>query len=180
MARTEATRREIKSNYVLPPDVQTKLEDWNKYHPIKLNIIFEEETNCWQIYKIKHTAINADDDILCWQMAAPTTGTAISTGIFDWLRRYDQSNGGLLDRDELKNKWLKQWKSMQFKQKEDKAKRVEAAMGGARQVLGDLFTSTFTVPITVGYDTKKKKKILAVPVGTSKRMKEQERRVMSG
>lgn len=180
MAKTEEIRKKIKTNYVLPKDVQDKLDDWNKLNPIKLEFIFDEGSNCWEIYRLKHKAAIPDEDILHWQMAAPTKGTAITTAIFDWLRRYDQSNGGLLDRDELKKKWLKQWAILRMKQKLEKEKRAEDFRYGYGQIIKDLDSTTFAVPITVGFNNKTQKKILAVPKGTAKKMKQQERRVMSG
>lgn len=174
MIKTECIRYIIdnSTDYSLPPDVQTALDEWNRTKSIKLALYFDEhDTFSWQVYCVKTTAANSGDDTLHWQMTVPTKGTNITAGIFDWLKKYDTSQGGYLNRDELKAQWLKHCRIGEEKQKKVKEHRLDCLYNEQGWMIKKLagLREQIVVPQTVGY-SKKGGPIRAVPKGTAKKM----------
>ncbi len=183
MIKTESTRRILKTDYELPHEVVKALKEWNRTHAVKLDILFDDMTGGWQIYQIKSYGVRPDDDVLCWQMSAPTLGTGITPGIFTWLIKYDTSNGGLLDREELKTNWYKFFLEAQA-QKDVKleAKREDDMHQAILPLISKLAVQReqIVVPKPVGWNKKKGQPILAVPKGMAKAIKRQKARIANG
>jgi hypothetical protein len=176
MIKTEAKRHIVKTNYTLPDDVQKRLQEWNRENFVELDLLFDEGTNKWQFYKVKAHGAIPDDDLLCWQMSVPVEGTGITPGVFDWLKKYDSSNGGLLDEDELKKQWLKNWKQAKDVQREQQEKKRDTLATAWEDVIKKLTTlrTQISVPRTVGM--KNGKPIMAVPKGTAKALRRSKNR----
>lgn len=171
MIKTEAKRYILKTSHILPDDVYKRLQEWNRENFVELDLLFDEVTNKWQFYKVKGHGASPDDDLLHWQISVPKEGTGITPGIFDWLKQYDTSGGGLLDEDDLKKQWLKQWKKMKDIQREQEVKKKSALAIAWEDVIKKLSTlrTQISVPINVGI--RKGKPIMAVPKGTAKALK---------
>ncbi len=181
MIKTEAERWILTNDIELSKDVRQALDNWNKSHTIKLDLLFDIITNKWQFYRIKKFGLTSDNDLLHWQISAPTEGTLITPGILDWLRQYDQSEGGYLDQDDLRKQWLQQWKDLQEKQAKQQKHRQDELQYGYKPIIDKLsvLREQISVPITVGFNKKTGKKVMAVPKGTGKLIKKI-RRNMSG
>ena len=181
MIKTECLRYLLdnSTDYPLPSDVQKSLDEWNRTRPVKLALYFDEHsTFSWQVYQVKKTGAVAKDDTLHWQMTVPIKGTSITSGIFDWIKKYDTSQGGYLDRDDLKKQWLKHWKIGEEKQKKVKDSRQDCIYNETGWLIKKLagLREQIVVPQTVGYSPKGGP-IRAVPKGTAKKMKRSKQKV---
>lgn len=168
MIKTETKRWIVmdESCVTLPDDVQRALKEWNRTHSIKLDILWDAETSCWQIYIIKLKGAIPKEDTLHWQMSAPSEGTAITPGILDWLKKYDTSNNGYLEQDEIKKRWLETWKKGVEKLNLKKQKEAEDREYGYKDLIfRGIGTARTQVPvgITVGFNKRTGKKIMLVP-----------------
>jgi len=167
MIKTESKRWVItdESGVKLPDDVRRTLDEWNRTHNVKLDILWDSESYTWQIYKIKSKGAIPKEDVLCWQMSAPVKSTTITPGILDWLKKYDTSNNGYLDQDELRKNWLNAWKKGKEKLKIKQEKEAEDRVYGYKDLIyrgiGTARTQV-SVPITVGFNKKTGKKICMV------------------
>jgi len=166
MVKTEALRHILtdESGTHLPDDVRKALDNWNKIHSIKLDILWDADSGHWQIYTIKRAGVTASMDLLHWQMQAPNAGTAITPGILDWLRKFDTSQGGYLDQDEMKKNWLSLWRDGREKlKKREQNKADDRAYGYKDLIYGKIgkLREQIAVPAFVGMN--KGKKVYAVP-----------------
>ena len=164
MIKTETHRWVVSNNVELPYDVRKALTEWNRTHRVKLDLLFDELSNQWQFYRIKYTGATVNEDTLHWQMSVPNRGTMITPGIIDWLRKYDQSNNGYLTEGELKKNWVIQWKELKRKQQKDKDNELDSMAHGFKPIIDKVSTlrEQIVVPITVGFNPKTGKKIMAV------------------
>ena len=167
MIKTETSRWIVtdESGVKLPDDVRRAVNEWNRTHSIQLDILWDAESAHWQIYRIKLKGVTSGDDTLHWQMQAPSEGTTITPGILDWLKKYDTSNNGYLDKEEITNNWKKLWKEGVNKINKRKNTEREDLEYGRKFFIDDLITqkTVGSVPITVGFNKRTGKKIIAVP-----------------
>jgi len=179
MIKTQATRRLLRNDtYKLPDSVRKALDEHNKYHPVKLDILFDsDETFSWQIYQISTKGVMSDDDFLEWQMSAPKRGTEITPGILQWLKKYDTSNGGLLDRNELKKNWLKEWKSAKEKHAKEKINRKEPYKYNRLKELTSVLKGKHTMMIPNVVGIKDGRPVYAVPKGVAAAARRQQKRL---
>lgn len=163
MIRTECQRRIIKNNITPPEIVLNEL----KRHDKALELIFNTDKNQWEFYRLKHKGIIDDEDVLHWQMSAPTKGTDISVGIVEWLRQYDTSAHGRLSADDLRDQWVKNVKNIFYNQEMRRAKELEEANYSFKEALQDFETQKTVVAVTscVGFNKKRNKRIYAVKKG---------------
>jgi len=171
VVKTEAYRHILtdESCVYLPDDVRKALEVWNKIHSIKLDILWDADSGHWQIYTIKQPGVTKNMDLMHWQMEAPNAGTAITPGIIDWLRKFDTSNGGYLDQDEMRKNWLNLWAKGKDKLKKKQQDEADDRAYGHKDMVHS-FTYDggvpkpkvqIVVPTCVGMN--KGKKVYAVP-----------------
>lgn len=165
MIKTECKRSLVDNNILPPENVQIAFDEFNSQNPFEIIVLFDIDSDTWQFYNVKSHGATKGDDMIHWQISAPTKGRYITPGIIDWLKKYDTSQRGFLDKDDLKKKWLNHFKEHQYKQinikykkeQEDKYVRnwsILKKLSGLREQIA--------VPIQVGYNKRTGKKILAV------------------
>ncbi len=178
MVKTEAKRAIVKNNIRLPSDVRKALDDYNKRAHLPLDLIYNLDDNRWEFYSIKQHGVVPDEDLLHWQMSVPAKGTGITPGAIRWLLKYDTSNGGMKDQDEIRKEWLAQFKVRRFLMEEqNEKKRKDDYHSRVSPIIKDLtlkhrtikFKTQLVVPKAVGI--YKGEPIYAVPKGTAKEMK---------
>lgn len=162
MIKTEDYRRNIepKDKRVPPEDVVIKLKEFDS----ALELIWNEDDNRWEFYRVKKVGIVPEEDLLHWQISAPESGTCITPGILDWLRKYDQTNGGFLSIDDLKDEWRKNYKRYIVIPEERRKKQMEPIMHEWDKVFHRYAVERvqIAVPKIIGMHKKTGKKILAV------------------
>ena len=91
--------------------------------------------------------------------------TLLTPGVLTWLKKYDTSNDGYLDQDDLKKNWLTSWKKGREDLKLKNDKKEEEFNYARKTMISDLSTEKLVaaVPITVGFNKRTGKKIIAVP-----------------
>ena len=172
MIKTEARRAVVKNTVQVPHDVRTALDEFNKTAHLPLDLVYNLDLNQWEIYGIKAKGVTADDDLLHWQMSAPTVGTAVTPGIIDWVRKYDTTNGGLLDEDELKTKWLSEFKIQRAKVEGDKKKKNDDDYYQARApIIDKIATARVMVAPTRIVGSCANGPVYAVPRGSAQVMR---------
>lgn len=187
MIKTEAKRAIVKNNIQLPSDVRKALDNYNKRAHLSLDLIYNLDDNQWEFYSIKHHGVVPDEDLLHWQMSVPAKGTGITPGVLRWLFKYDTSNGGMKDQDQIKKEWLAQFKVRRFLMEEKNEKRrKDDYHSRVSPIIKDLvlkhktitFKTQIVVPKTVGMQNGKL--VYAVPKGTAEEMKKQRKLVADG
>src|SRR3989304_2979258 len=121
MIKTEALRYILDSEKgIYPPkdviDALYKLDSG-------LELIWNDDDGQWEFYRVKQRSATRNNDLLHWQISAPTKGTHITVGIVDWLKRFDTAEGGRFSKKELEQRWLKQFKEIQYQEPIKKAKK---------------------------------------------------------
>ena len=157
MIKTESTRYIItpNDNRNPPDEVIKELKRLSS----DLELFWNEHDNQWEFYLLKQKGITSDNDILCWQMSAPTKGTSITVGIVDWLRKYDTANGGLLSKEELKKNWLEQWAEGRENRKKEMKKQLDEVAYVRQNLIKDFGSqrTVVAIPKLMGIDERGKK-----------------------
>jgi len=163
MIITEEKRAELyKFNLkdCLPESIQTVLTRYDK----DLTALWNEDDTQWEFYRIKNKGITKSEDLLHWQISAPTKSKLITVGIIDWLKKYDTNYQGYLSQDQMKNNWKRQFRKTASKSKEDHNKAIEDIKYGWKDGSHKFGTNRvqISVPITIGINQKTGKKVYAV------------------
>jgi len=163
MVKTEATRAIITACEQLhpPQDVVDALQKHNS----SLELIWNPDATRWEVYQVKTRGAIRSEDVLCWQMSAPTKGSGITVGIVQWLRKFDTTNGGMKSKEELEKDWLQFCRKLFREIEPDRVqKRINNAIECSREFIHDLSTEKtgISVPTKVAYDTKTGKSIYAI------------------
>lgn len=87
-----------------PPDIELPRKD--------LELIWDADENKWQVYLVKKGTVPSEDH-LTWQMSVPYKGSHISKSFRFWLQRYDMSEGGKKDDEQIKKDWIETYKWVQ-------------------------------------------------------------------
>lgn len=159
MIKTEALKYILDSGKdIYPPDDVIKaLKRLNS----SLELMWNNDDGQWEIYRIKEKGIISAQDLLHWQMSAPTKGTFITVGIVDWLRKYDTTQGGVLSKEDLQNRWIKQFKEIQYNERIKKERNQQELYYSWQEMINKISTvrRQISVPITVGFNKKTGKHI---------------------
>jgi len=67
----------------------------------RLEAIWNSDDKRWELYIVSQPGVSPGDDQLEWQNSAPTLGTNITPAIAVWLKKFDKSNGGFMDKDDM-------------------------------------------------------------------------------
>lgn len=160
MIKSECQRRIISNSLKPPIEVVEKL----KLFDSKLELIFNFDSDRWEFYRLQEKGPSYDEDILCWQMSAPSTGSDITVGVIDWLKQFDTTFGGRLSPDDLRDRWVKNVKNILFQNDERIRKEQELASESWKDLISDFGSqkTVVSVPVCVGYNSKRNKQIYAV------------------
>lgn len=166
MVKTEATRAVITAceQLVPPQDVVDALQ----HHNDRLELIWNPDAGRWEIYQLKSRGVTRAEDVLCWQMSAPTKGSGITTSIVPWLKQYDTTNGGMKSKEELEKEWKAfcRYLFLTAQPAADQKRYDEVAYRGQNFVKDfetEKVTVSLSIPKAVGYNKKTQKRIFAVP-----------------
>lgn len=161
MIKTEAMRCILDSEKgIYPPkEVIEVLKRLNS----SLELMWNDDDGQWEIYRIKQKGIIPAQDLLHWQMSAPTKGTFITVGIVDWLRKYDTTKGGALSEEDLQNRWVKQFKEIQYNERIKHEKQDQELYYSWQEMINKIAGARkqISVPITVGFNKRTGKHIRA-------------------
>src|SRR3990172_5493047 len=161
MIKTEAMRYILDSEKgIYPPDdVAAALRQLDS----ALELLWNNDDGQWEVYRLKHKGVIPSQDLMHWQMSAPNKGTFITTGIVDWLKKYDTSLGGRLSKEDLQNRWLKQFKEIQYTERVKKEKQDQELSYSWQEMIDKIGKARkqISVPITVGFNKKTGKHIRA-------------------
>jgi len=163
MVKTEAERRIIEPvNIKFKPPLEV-IEALHR-HDSALELVWNEDDNRWEFYRLKEKGPSREQDILHWQMSAPFDGSDIQPSIINWLRKYDTSEYGRKGPDRLKQEWILNVKDYIARPKELYKKRMEPMLHEWNSVFHRYAVGReqISVPIKIGRDTKKNKDIFAV------------------
>jgi len=83
--------------------------------PKSVELIWNEDDTRWEVYKIQTSGAVASDDLLCWQISAPSLGLEVTPGIKDWLQKYDTSKGGAVSTKRRQTDWLRMFQASQYR-----------------------------------------------------------------
>jgi hypothetical protein len=160
MIKTESKRFVIDSVHEPPKEVMIALHQVDQ----NLDLLWNEDDNQWEIYRIKQKGITRGEDVLCWQMSAPVKGLMITVGIADWLKKYDTNVLGMYDQDQMKNKFLSMIKQVREKKQEQKQKQLKELQYNYKDLLHhrDTERTQIVVPVTVGWNKKTGKPVRMV------------------
>lgn len=129
----------------------------------ELELLWNTTEGQYELYRVKQRGITADEDLLHWQISIKTSN--LTSGIIDYIKSKDTNPMGANSKDEMKSNWLKGFANARYKTKERKIKQRQeleyAYSQGDRYVYGG--HTQISVPITVGFNKKTGKKIMAVP-----------------
>jgi hypothetical protein len=94
-------------------------------------------------------------------MSAPVKGTMLTSGVVDWLRKFDTSKGGSRTKEELEKEFFKQVKLYSYKQKEKKYKQQQEFKYGYSDAFNTFAVEReqISVPICVGVNKDTHKKV---------------------
>lgn len=96
MIKTECLRIHIDTGRLPPVEVVKALKRYDD----KLELIWNDG---WQIYRLKQHGVTKGQDLLHWQMTAPDN--MLTTGLVDWLKKYDTNPLGYRDKEEMIRNW---------------------------------------------------------------------------
>lgn len=144
----------------LPQDVVKKLQEYD----LQLTLLYNKDDEQWEFYRIKQKGVTSSLDLLHWQISYLEKGTYLPINVIEWLKKYDTSYLGSKSQDEMKSLWLKQFKNAVYKQKQENYKRYEEISYNAKPEVEKMEAGRIqiSVPITVGFNKRTGKKILAV------------------
>jgi len=147
--------RLITSNY--PDEVRTALAEFDK----TLLLLWNLDDNQWEVYRIKSRGGVSADDVIHWQLSYPH---AITLDLINYLKKKDTNPSGYLDTKEMFKKWFNLIKKNTDLRLYRQATIREAIINNAQWYTRRLgaCTDQIAVPVTVGYNKKTGKKIMAV------------------
>ncbi len=95
--------------------------------PKGVELVWNDNIEKWQIYLVKKKVSKSLDE-LTWQIDVPFKGSDISPGIKYWLQKYDTTEGGKLDQQQLEKNWVETFKRVVIRDEERKEKQIEDRM----------------------------------------------------
>lgn len=130
----------------------------------QLVLLYNIDDFQWELYRIKQKGITEAEDLLHHQLSLKTGN--LSTGIVDYIKKFDQNPMGANSQDEMRKYWMQSFKRSLDRRKDQKEKQKQELHYAYKQGEPYLFRNRtgIAVPITVGFNTKTGKKILAVPI----------------
>lgn len=119
MIRTEASRHELQSFKTFTDEVVLKaLKDFDK----DLELLWDDDNHSWQFYRVKTHGVIPSQDVLCWQVTPPSND--INKSIVKWLQKYDTTNGGYKDQDDLRSDFMKMFTNANYASEQARLKRA--------------------------------------------------------
>lgn len=119
MIRTEIAPHELLEHGLdiekCPPDVRAALKSFRP----ELELVYNVDQEQWELYKWI-----CDGKKLYHQMTI-LRSNLITPGIIDRIKRYNLTEGGKLDSEDIQNKWFNAFKECQEKKKAAKEKEKE-------------------------------------------------------
>ena len=163
MIHTEDSRYVIDIDKRKPSNlVLLKMYNFDK----RLELIWNEDDNRWEFYRVKGYGVTPDHDVLHWQISAPSLGVDITPGIIDWLKKYNSSICGTLDQEDIRKRWLENFQVSRVKlehRKRAEMQEVADIAGDIAKRFYDRRVSQIAVPTTVGVNKNNGKPIRAYP-----------------
>lgn len=142
---------------------QEVLNNLQRYDP-QLTLLYNYDDFQWEFYRIKQRGVTPSLDLLHWQISYPEKGRYIPINVIEWLKKYDTNYQGSKSKDEMNSIWLKQFKNARNLQNKKNLKERLEICDNARPEVAKIESGRkqISVPITVGFNKKTGKKILAV------------------